>query len=110
MNRYWLPRPRFEDGKPVERGDLVLANGETARVRDFHVSCNGSFWLDLYVFKSGTTIGKSFESGERVKRPESDTWERVEADVDNGKGYAGMDKAEAMADVLRRCKALAEVE
>jgi hypothetical protein len=40
----------------------------------------------------------------------TDTWERIAADVDSGKGYAGMDAAEVAADVLRRCKALAGVE
>lgn len=66
--RYWLPRPRCEDGNPVKHRDIVLVDGKAAFVRGIHVNVDGSFWLDVYVFESGTTIGKGFERGERVKR------------------------------------------
>lgn len=111
IERETLPRPLFEDWTPVKSGDIVLVDGEEAQVNGFYVNYNGSFGLDAYVFESGMTIGKGYGSGERVKRPEPpDTWERIEADVDSGDGYAGMDASEVAADVLRRCKALAGVE
>ena len=109
IERETLPRPLFEDGAPVQFGDDVL------------VKCPyGDFCGELYqVAFDGEVVTLTnidgeivhITQGQRVNRPEPpDTWERIEADVDSGKGYAGMDAAEVAADVLRRCKALAGVE
>lgn len=68
MNRYWLPRPRFEDGKPVEPGDLVLTDRGVAKVVLFSVRNNGESWLSLDVLDSNERICECLDPGERVKR------------------------------------------
>lgn len=67
-NRYWLPRPRFDDGKPVERGDFVLTDRGAAKVMSFSVVDNGESWLSLDVLDSGERICKRLDPGERIRR------------------------------------------
>lgn len=110
IERETLPRPLFEDGEPVQFGDRFVANtGEVRQVERITCLDNGRFVL-MSEYGHRYIVGKEKADGKRAKRPEVDTWERIAADVDSGKGYAGMDAAEVAADVLRRCKALAGVE
>lgn len=67
-NRYWLPRPRFEDGKPVERGNLVLTDRGVAKVVSFSVRDDGESWLSLDVLDSDERICKRLDPGERIRR------------------------------------------
>lgn len=103
-----LPRPLFEDGEPVDIGSYIgEVNGTDygltgEPVKRFEISA-------VHDSPGGEWVIR-LRPGQVVKRPERDTWERIAADVDSGKSYAGMDAAEVAADVLRRCKALAGVE
>jgi hypothetical protein len=109
IERETLPRPRFEDGEPVDIGSYIgKVNGTDygltgEPVKRFEISA-------VHDSPGGEWVIR-LKPGQVVKRPEPhDTWERIEADVDSGEGYANMDTAEVAADVLRRCKALAGVE
>lgn len=105
IERETLQKPRFEDGEPVRCGDMAMFGNKPREVVEYEVNDCGVAILHTY----GDCW--SLLPGQRLKRPEPpDTWERIEADVDSGKGYAGMDAAEVAADVLRRCKAVAGVE
>lgn len=123
IERETLPRPRFEDGEPVQFGDEFVVSINTHKAQSFTYYSDGRITVDS-LFGSAITP---------IKRPEPpDTWERIEADVDKGSAcrYFGvadseeecgkcaaqlddgdMSCGESMArDVLRRCKALAGVE
>lgn len=108
IERETLPRPLFEDGEPVQFGDAVCCyDGYTLTVDAIEVMRDG--WCSLSRFACG--VSETIQPGERVKRPEQpDTWEHLTIDVDTGRGFEDMDKAETAAEVLRRCKALAGVE
>lgn len=72
IEREYLPRPRYEDGEPVQFGDAYTDKYGTAwlnGIRSIHIDCNGEFSL------RGHTLGHSgmfadFGRNERVKRPE----------------------------------------
>lgn len=80
-DRYWLPRPRFDDGKPVELGDLILTDRGVAKVVGFSVRDDWESWLSLDVLDSDERICKRLDPGECVRRAENDSWERLEADA-----------------------------
>lgn len=47
IERYYIPRPRFEDGKPVNIGDeLDYGDGTSAKVKTITVSSDGSWSID----------------------------------------------------------------
>lgn len=131
IERETLPRPLFEDGEVVQRGDMAMFGNKLREVVDYQMNdcvvtfhTYGDYWSML--------------PGQRLKRPEKcpdvDSWERIEQDVAKGEacryfGVSDEDRqecrecencaarplaigcGEAMAaDVLRRCKALAGIE
>lgn len=53
LDRYYLPRPLFEDGEPVEVGDSVELNGYTREVTGLHVSCDGKVIMNM---KDGSSL------------------------------------------------------
>lgn len=65
LDRYYLPRPLFEDGEPVSWGqDYQSDTGRSAMLMQFSVSNRGRYVLGK---KGRRTV---IEPGERVKRPE----------------------------------------
>lgn len=105
IERETLPRPLFEDGEPVQFGDECAFAGGVEAVHSIAFYGDGRW----HVFGRGVYGTNSVDGP--LRRPEpTDTWERLECDVDTGSGFYDMDKAEAMEEVLRRCKALAGVE
>lgn len=126
IQRETLPRPRFEDGEPVQFGDeFVGPSGIGAyEAKMFRYYSDGRVVVDGIL---GANVSP-------LKRPEMpDSWERIEADVNKGDAcryfgvpdseeecgkcaaqwddYDLMSCAESMArDVLRRCKKLAGVK
>lgn len=128
IERETLPRPRFEDGGPVQFGDEYMSIQDVHKVKGICVRADGSFEIE-------SVGGACYRYGEdkRLKRPEPpDTWERIEDDIVNKVGpcehfgWSGksccddgecpvfgnvMSCAESRAsDIVRRCKALAGVE
>lgn len=72
IEREYLPRPRFDDGEPVQFGDAYTdkygrewKNG----IKSLHIDCNGNFSLHSYARGGGGQF-EEFETNERVKRPE----------------------------------------
>lgn len=132
VERETLPRPRFEDGEPVNVGDTFSTiSGEGYRCDGYRVYQDGTF--DLMNEKSPNCwYAPSYRRDERVKRPipePPDTWERIEADAhkepcdyfgakesrDCGEACPMFDEdascVELMGvDLVRRCKALAVVD
>ena len=103
IERETLPRPRFEDGEPVQFGDKYEAYGHVRMVERI------TFFKDRWIVSE--RFDNSNVSDGPLKRPEPpDSWEQVEIDVNRGSGFEHMDKSEAAAEVLRRCKALAGVD
>lgn len=94
MSRCFIPRPRFEDGEPVQFGDEVKTHNswQTSLVTSFKFTEDGSY---VYYRWAGKNDGASV-CGEHVKRP---TPEVLLADglpakvgetvyrVDTGKGF-----------------------
>lgn len=135
ISRYWLPRPRFEDGEPVKVGDRFLnALGRECVVHSVVSSDAFGRRIEGIVYASNCDCHITVGEGERVKRPEPpDTWKRVEEDSKKfvcdyygrksmfdcreGKSDAcpvsGTDDecdVRMAQDLVRRCKALAGVE
>ena len=68
IEREYMPRPRFEDGEPVNVGDMVLWNdGESKRVEHITVE------VDLE--------GSCGTYNAILKRPQPDSLERIEEDA-----------------------------
>lgn len=128
INRYWLPRPRFEDGEPVQFGDRFVANtGEVRQVARITCLDNGRYVL-ISEYGHRYIVGKEKADGKRVKRPEPpDTWEKLAADIErcgDSCAYFGVSSCKGcpchgaddacmvivMRDVLGRAKKLAGVE
>ena len=67
LERCFLPRPRFEDGEPVQFGDEVDTHNswQTSRVTSFKFTKDGSY---VYYKWAGRNDGASV-CGERVRRP-----------------------------------------
>lgn len=75
VRRCWLPRPRYDDGEPVEVGGR--ASGLAGRIRDYLVSERGDwtlFGLDDYDVVLGSR-------GTPVRRPPEDTQEDIDAEA-----------------------------
>lgn len=68
IDRYYLPRPLFEDGEPVEVGDSVELNGYTREVTGLHVSCDGKVTMNV---KDGSsfTFDREIPLFKRPKQP-----------------------------------------
>ncbi len=67
IERYYIPRPHFEDGEPVQFGDEIESpeDGETCIVNSIHVFSDGCYCLSL----KGPHKSAHYGSGELVKRP-----------------------------------------
>lgn len=75
VRRCWLPRPRYDDGEPVEVGGR--ASGLAGRIRDYLVSGRGDwtlFGLDDYDVVLGSM-------GTPVRRQTEDTQADIDADA-----------------------------
>lgn len=106
--------PRYESGEPVMLGSLVADDrgGSTAAI-SFELSDDRVYVRDFEGFPS-----QVLAVGERVKRPEADSWERIEDDAtkqpysycaERGLDDDALPTNEKFArDLVRRCKALAE--
>ena len=136
ISRYWLPRPRFDDGEPVQFGDEFYCGnsqttvGDTWNVKRMTFYSNGNTIVADNRFSS-TMLAPC----ERLRRPEPpDTWERLTVDIEDCDGsacrYFGMNEEEGrapcsgckayndetdctvqvMLDLVRRAKKLAGVE
>lgn len=68
LDRYYLPRPIFEDGEPVEVGDFVELNGYTREVTGLHVSCDGKVTMNMKD-GSSTTFDGEIPLFKRSKQP-----------------------------------------
>lgn len=101
--------PRFEDGVLVRFGDEAARWGKTFDVGSVTLYHDGSFSLNF----------NAYSKGQRVERPEADSWERLEADaalaVDKYRERYGLEKRDDLtwpqhvrADLVRRARALAE--
>lgn len=53
LGRWYLPRPLFDDGEPVEVGDFVELNGYTREVTGLSVSCDGKVTMNM---KDGSSL------------------------------------------------------
>lgn len=127
IERETLPRPRFEDGEPVQFGDKYEAYGHVRTVEKI------AFFKDRWIVSE--RFDNSNVSGGQLKRPEPpDTWEKLAADIERCDGspcdyFERLEEAggtpccgckaygsetdcivQVMIDLVRRCKALAEVE
>lgn len=107
--------PRYESGAPVLLGSMVSdARGGSAAAISFELSDDRVYIRDFEGFPS-----QVLATGERVKCPEADSWERVEDDatkqpyaycVERGLDDDALPTNEKFArDLVRRCKALAGV-
>lgn len=107
--------PRYESGEPVLLGSMVSdARGGSAAAISFELSDDRVYIRDFEGFPS-----QVLATGERVKRPEADSWERIEDDatkqpysycVERGLDDDALPTNEKFArDLVRRCKALAGV-
>ena len=89
IERYYIPRPRFENGEPVQFGDVVQSeSGEADRVYIMTFYGNGSALL-----RDGTPVDIcELDNGEFVPRPRFEDGEPVQFD-DEVKGCNGPVKA-----------------
>ena len=80
----YIPRPRYEDGEPVQFGDIYTdKHGREWKngIKSINIDCNGNFSLH------DNTIGsvgryEVFEQNRRVKRYKPDSIERIEKDAE----------------------------
>ena len=104
--------PRYEDGEPVMVKDYAL-NDKDERFKVYRIQLTDGRWMlndnpVLGHYKNGT-------SKTRVKRPEPDSWERLEDDArefarDNQLPHDADQMERDALDLVRRAKALAGVE
>ena len=114
--------PVFEDGFPVRIGDAVRFGDEEMRVEGVELRADG-FELHGRCDAVSSPCAAGYAADERVKRPETDSWERLEEDAGKGAcdyfGHrddeccgcpaSGKGCEETMArDLVRRARALAE--
>lgn len=68
IERYYIPRPRFEDGEPVQWGDEIEhpATEESCSVKSIHMFEDGYFCITCHDC-SGSAV---YSAGEGVKRPD----------------------------------------
>lgn len=68
IDRYYLPRPLFEDGEPVQFGEMAAHPilDKPSPIKSIEYFGDGSFalWFD------GTEAITGYDNGERVRRPE----------------------------------------
>lgn len=113
IERETLPRPRFEDGEPVQFGDFAMLpkQDRSFKVERIEVYDNGWFAVSQH-----DGCGISAVPGFMFKRPEPpDSWERIEEDayvldVNFDEGTDEYARTSVIRDLVRRCKALAGVE
>ena len=124
IEREDVPRPRYEDGEPIQFGDIYTdKNGREWKngIKSIHIDCNGDFSLH------DNTIGhvgryEVFGQDRRVKRHRPDSLERIEEDAgkltceyfnrdfgdcENCKGFGGCHEKMAL-DLLRRQREVLE--
>lgn len=76
LDRWYLPRPLFEDGQPVQFGDeFVNTGGKAEEAEMIAYMGNGDVKL------GGDSCGAWLESGEYAKRPERDSLGKIEDDA-----------------------------
>ena len=120
----YIPRPRYEDGEPVQFGDTYTdKNGMEWEngIKSIHIDCNGDFSLH------DNTIGhvgkyEVFGRDRRVKRHKPDSLERIEEDAgksvceyfnrkigdcENCEGFGGC-RVKMTRELLRRQRVLLE--
>lgn len=96
IEREYLPRPRFEDGEPVQFGDKFYSDehGETYKATMFVIYADGSFRVN----QAGCNACQ-YGQGERVKRPEPEVLDADGVPIIVGDVVYFVDSAEAF-DVL----------
>lgn len=96
IEREYLPRPRFEDGEPVQFGDKFYSDehGKTYKATMFVIYADGSFRVN----QAGCNACQ-YEQGERVKRPEPEVLDADGVPIIVGDVVYFVDSAEAF-DVL----------
>ena len=120
----YIPRPRYEDGEPVQFGDIYTdKHGREWKngIKSIHIDCNGDFSLH------DNTIGhvgryEVFGQDRRVKRHKPDSLERIEEDAgksvcqyfnrkigdcENCEGFGGCTE-KMLRDLLRRQREILE--
>lgn len=113
IEREYLPRPRFEDGEPVQFGDIYTdKHGREWKngIKSIHIDCNGDFSLH------DNTLGnvgryEVFRQNRFVKRHKPDSLERIEEDalmasIDYCDKYGLLDSecnAEEGDEAIRHC-------
>ena len=77
ISRYWLPRPRFDDGLPAQWGDEFVSSRTRSTVDKITLTASGT-WKVEGKERTCWVIG---QNGAKLSRPSlPDSWERVEAD------------------------------
>lgn len=67
IERYYIPRPRFEDGEPIQFGDVIhIWKKEITTLNNFMFCSDGRIYLNDYI--EDPTI--SLEGGEALERPQ----------------------------------------
>lgn len=84
IEREYIPRPRFEDGEPVQFGDyFVSKDGFGVPLASLGITYDGRYEFNYWT--CGGDYYLAIEPGEAAKRPEEpDSWERIEADAKKG--------------------------
>lgn len=78
LDLYYIARPLFEDGAPVQFGDEFKSMlGKVERLTEFSIDRDGMYALNPYC----TSFGLILDQGDRAARPK-DTQERIESDAD----------------------------
>lgn len=72
IDKYYLPRPIFEDGEPVHSGDYILTDDGEVFVDWYNVSefgtinINGSYDSPCYMFYPGDKIKRGKDTKDRL--------------------------------------------
>lgn len=96
IEKEYIPRPRFDDGEPVQFGDKFYSDehGKTYKATMFVIYADGSFRVN----QAGCNACQ-YEPGERVKRPAPDVLDADGVPIKVGDVVYFVDSAEAF-DVL----------
>lgn len=91
INRWYLPRPVFEDGTPAQFMDEVVFNGDKYRTDSILMDLNGAYYMVTGYIENDIKLMDA-----ALKRPQSDTQEAIDAD-------AKLDPATYCRDILDNC-------
>lgn len=69
VERYYIPRPRYEDGEPVQFGDVALVGGDIGDVVDMVFSDDSCQQVRIAFEGDSSATHYMCIDGERVKRP-----------------------------------------